>query len=216
MSLKHGGKSFRRRWNWFGFVFPFICEKFKNITQTLNQGWCQRKRMALADGEAEVVGYCVWPLGSFKQHIYSMLIGQLSGLPLPTDNQQMPSRWYLLNVTLRCCKWQFLESGSVTISWLNVLVLVGYTCFGFTTFISQQRKTHKMSKVLSYKSLLNNSFGIWSHAKPKVCQYLNSECNDSKWMPVSSNQDSKRNKIIEKKTWPTILAWNNIISKKVG
>ena len=41
--------------------------------------------MALVDGGAEVKGYCVWPIGSFKQPIYSVLIGQLSGLPLPTD-----------------------------------------------------------------------------------------------------------------------------------
>ena len=37
--------------------------------------------MALVDVEAEVIGYCVWPIGSFKQPIYSVLIGQLSGIP---------------------------------------------------------------------------------------------------------------------------------------
>ena len=46
--------------------------------------------MALVDGEAEVEGYHVWLIGSLK-HIYSMLIGQLSGLPLPTGDQQVPS-----------------------------------------------------------------------------------------------------------------------------
>ena len=47
--------------------------------------------MALVDGEVEVEGHRVWPIGSFKQHIYSMLIAQLSGLPLPTDGQQVLS-----------------------------------------------------------------------------------------------------------------------------
>ena len=35
--------------------------------------------MPLVDDEAEVAGYRVCPIGSFKPHIYSMLIGQLSG-----------------------------------------------------------------------------------------------------------------------------------------
>ena len=37
--------------------------------------------MALVDAEAEVKGYRVWLIGSFKQHIYSVLIGRLSGIP---------------------------------------------------------------------------------------------------------------------------------------
>ena len=47
--------------------------------------------VALLDGEAEAEGYHVWSIGSFKAHIYSRLIGQLGGLPLLTDGQQVQS-----------------------------------------------------------------------------------------------------------------------------
>ena len=47
--------------------------------------------VALFDGEAEAEGYRAWPIGSFKPHIYSMLIGQLGGLPILTDGQQVRS-----------------------------------------------------------------------------------------------------------------------------
>ena len=47
--------------------------------------------VALVDDGADVEGYRVLPIGSFKQHIYSVLIGQFSGLPLSTDGQEVPS-----------------------------------------------------------------------------------------------------------------------------
>ena len=52
---------------------------------------------ALVDGGAEVEGYHVWPIGSFKQHIYLMLIGQLIGLLLPTYGHQVSSMQIILS-----------------------------------------------------------------------------------------------------------------------
>ena len=49
------------------------------------------RMVALVDDGADVEGYRVLPIGSSKQHIYSVLIGQFSGLPLSTDGQEVPS-----------------------------------------------------------------------------------------------------------------------------
>ena len=45
----------------------------------------------LVDGDVDLEGYIVWLIGSFKQHIYLMLIGLLGGFPLPSDCQQVSS-----------------------------------------------------------------------------------------------------------------------------